>query len=220
MTALRLLPQLEDALRQIPGVRAASVVTGPDAVPTEVHVLASPGKAAKQVVRDVLSLAMAQYDIDIDHRIVSVVQIGEDEPTLEVVRPIAEDAEAHPTRPAITAIMMRTSGGVIEATVSLAVGETLFEGLAEGAAGLSHRTRLVAVATLDAVNKLLGQPCEVESSVVLPIGDRDVAVTVLALMVPRTGEQILTGSAAVRGGDEAEAVARSVLAALNRQLSD
>ena len=53
MPTLRLLPELEDSLRHIPGVKAASVVTGPDAVPTEVHVLAAPGKAAKQVVRDV-----------------------------------------------------------------------------------------------------------------------------------------------------------------------
>ena len=47
MPTLRLLPELEDSLRQIPGITAASVVTGPDAVPTEVHVLASPGKPAK-----------------------------------------------------------------------------------------------------------------------------------------------------------------------------
>src|SRR3954451_4900588 len=79
MPALRLLPELEDALRHIQGVKAASVVTGPDAVPTEVHVLAAPGKPGKQVVRDVQSLAMARYDIDIDHRIVSVVQMGDDE---------------------------------------------------------------------------------------------------------------------------------------------
>ena len=79
MPTLRLLPELEDALRHIQGVKAASVVTGPDAVPTEVHVLAAPGKPAKQVVRDVQSLALARYDIDIDHRIVSVVQIGDDE---------------------------------------------------------------------------------------------------------------------------------------------
>ena len=219
MPTLRLLPQLEDALRQIPGVRAASVVTGPDAVPTEVHVLASPGKAAKQVVRDVQSLAMARYDIDIDHRIVSVVQIGEDEPSLEVVRPDEDTDGEHPTRPAIAAIMVRSSGGLIEATVSLAVGETVFEGRAEGASGHSHRARLVALATLDAVHELLGQPCEVEASVVLPVGGYDVAVTVLTLVMPRAGEQVLTGSAAVRG-DEADAVARSVLAALNRQLAD
>ena len=40
----------------------------------------------------------------------------------------------------------------------------------------------------------------------------------LTMVVPRTGEQVLTGCAAVRG-DEADAVARSVLAALNRQLA-
>ena len=33
MPTLRLLPELEDALRHLPGVKAASVVTGPDAVP-------------------------------------------------------------------------------------------------------------------------------------------------------------------------------------------
>ena len=165
MPTLRLLPQLEDALRQIPGVRAASVVTGPDAVPTEVHVLASPGKAAKQVVRDVQSLAMARYDIDIDHRIVSVVQIGEDEPSLEVVRPRGGRRTRSPTRPAIAAIMVRSSGGLIEATVSLARRRHRVRGARPRALrGTAIGARLVAMATLDAVHELLGQPCEVESS--------------------------------------------------------
>jgi hypothetical protein len=216
MPSLRLLPQLEEDLRQIPGVRAASVVTGPDAVPTEVHVLASPGKAAKQVVRDVQSLAMARYDIDIDHRIVSVVQMGEDEPTLEVLR--ADDVADAPVRPAVASIMVRSSGGSTEATISLAVGDISFEGRASGPAGHSHRARLVAVATVDAVSELLGQVCEVESSEVLRVGPREVVLTVLTMMLPRLGEQVLTGAAVVRG-DEADAVARSVLAALNRQLT-
>ena len=49
-----------------------------DAHPIEVHVLAGGVKPAKQVVRDVQSVAMAQFDLDIDHRIVSVVQIPDD----------------------------------------------------------------------------------------------------------------------------------------------
>src|SRR3954467_690363 len=105
MPALRLLPELEDALRHIQGVKAASVVTGPDAVPTEVHVLASPGKPAKQVVRDVQSMAMAKYDLDIDHRIVSVVQIGENEPSVTALPQVVEADEEVATRPAIAAIM-------------------------------------------------------------------------------------------------------------------
>lgn len=215
MPTLRLLPELEDSLRQIPGVRAASVVTGPDAIPTEVHVLALPGKAPKQVVRDVQSLAMARFDIDIDHRIVSVVQIGEDDTPGIAVPLLGNDSESSP-RPSIAAIMIRTSNGMAEVGVTLAAGDLLFEGKAEGPG--SQRPRLIAAATVDAVHELLGQPCEVESSVICNDSSREVALTVLSILVPRTGAQLLTGSALVRG-DEADAVARSVLAALNRQLA-
>ena len=57
MPSLRLLPDLEESIRQIPGVRAASVVTDAQAQPREVHVLAAPGKPAKQIVRDVVEHA-------------------------------------------------------------------------------------------------------------------------------------------------------------------
>lgn len=225
MPTLRLLPELEDSLRHIPGVKAASVVTGPDAVPTEVHVLAAPGKAAKQVVRDVQSLALARFDIDIDHRIVSVVQMGDDEvQTVDLsasgtAAEIAAQEAADPVvRPSIAAITVRSGNGETEASVTLAISEQLFEGTFRGPAGQSHRARLVAAATLDAVSELLGQPCEVESAAIVATGSREIALTVLTVMVPRTGEQVLTGAAVVRG-DEADAVVRSVLAALNRQLT-
>jgi hypothetical protein len=224
MPSLRLLPELEDSLRLIPGVTAASVVTGPDAVPTEVHVLASPGKAAKQVVRDVQSLALARFDIDIDHRIVSVVQMGDDEVRAVEVpdsRAASESVAQAPeplVRPAIAAISVRSGHGEIEAAVTLAIGEQLFEGSATGPSGRSHRARQVAAAALDAVSELLGQPCEVESSAIVATGSREIALSVLTLTVPRFGEQVLTGAAVVRG-DEADAIVRSVLAALNRQLT-
>ena len=227
MPTLRLLPELEDALRHIPGVKAASVVTGPDAVPTEVHVLATPGKPAKQVVRDVQSLALARYDIEIDHRIVSVVQMGDDE--VRTVEPPPAEAPAESTepteqaaeqavRPRIAAITVRSGNGETQASVTLAVGNDLFEGTSQGPAGQSHRARLVAIATLEAVSELLGQPCEIESSAIVATGSREIALSVVTIMVPRTGEQVLTGAAVVRG-DDADAIARSVLAALNRQLA-
>ncbi len=208
-TVLRLLPELEDSLRQLPGVRAASVVTGADSVPTEVHLLASPGKSAKQFVRDVQSLALAQFDIDIDHRIVSVVQLGDDD--------VPETAAAVP-RVVVASITVRTAGPEVEATVGITSGDVSFEGSARGPAGGAHRARLVAVATLDALRDLLGRSCGVESASILAMGARHVAVCVITVSVPRAGEQILTGSAAVRG-DEADAVCRSVLNALNRTLS-
>jgi hypothetical protein len=77
---------------------------------------------------------------------------------------------------------------------------------------------LVARATLAALSDLLGQTVEVESADLLDAGTRSVAVTVLTVVAPRQGEQVVSGSAVVRG-DEADAVARSVLDALNRRLT-
>lgn len=214
MTTLRLLPDLEHALTQIQGVRAASVVTGPDARPTEIHVLAGGGKPAKQLVRDVQSLAMAKYDLDIDHRIVSVVQLDADD--LAVVS--AEPGSADAPRPVMTTVQVRTTSGETEVTVAVTMAEHTFEGTARGTGTASARPRLVARATLEAVRELLGNPAEVEHAAIAAVGSHRVAVCVVAVVIPRVGEQLLTGSALVRD-DEADAVARCVLDALNRRLA-
>jgi hypothetical protein len=229
------------------------VVTGADALPTEIHILANPGKPAKQVVRDVQSVAMAQYGIDIDHRIVSVVQIAVDE--VDVGSPIPEldtprltvlpsaslrpqDAEpevcdmsqddggsesaievttaTHP-RPALTSITVSTSDGESHVTVDLMVGGTVFTGRASGPGAPVHRARTVASATLDALSDLLGMSAIIESAQIVEAGLREVAMTVVVIHVPRFGDQTLCGSAIVRG-DAEDAVARSVLAAVNRRL--
>jgi hypothetical protein len=230
MPTLRLLPELEEAIRQISGVRAASVVTDPRAVPTEIHVLASPGKPAKQIVRDVQSLAMAQFDIDLDHRIVSVVQIDDDATAAEartdepgapaMAQPVAEvlDEVEAAVRPAISEITLRSTGSEAEAEVSVTFSGSAFTGVATGAGAASQRPRLVAQATLIALAELLGLPADVESASIVDTGSNPVALVVLTLSVPRLGPQSVAGSAVVRG-DEADAVARAVLAALNRRLA-
>ena len=169
MPSLRLLPDLEESIRQIPGVRAVSVVTDAQAQPTEVHVLAAPGKPAKQIVRDVQSLSMAQFDLDLDHRIVSVVQIEDESATNEAAvidlsdmpapagdEPL-EEVEAQ-SRPMISEIGMRSTGSEIEVEVRLELDGDTFVGIERGAAAASARPRLVAGATISALHELLGMP--------------------------------------------------------------
>src|SRR5215218_6270382 len=166
MPAQRLLPDLEDALRSLPGVQAVSVVTSGTGEPTEVHVLAAPGKAAKQVVRDVQSLAMAGFGVDIDHRIVSVVQIGEGLPG-ELVERAPAPTPPNPDdgrRAVLASVGVRIAAHDATVTVVLGVGGEEFVGSAEGSASPSQRARLVAVAALDAVAPLLGCSCDVESA--------------------------------------------------------
>jgi hypothetical protein len=237
MPTLRLLPDLEESIRQIPGVRAVSVVTDAQAQPREVHVLAAPGKPAKQIVRDVQSLAMAQFDIDLDHRIVSVVQIEDIEDDegsvasqtaagnlIDLTEPAAqvegsdvlEEIEAQ-ARPVITEIGVRSTGSEIEVEVRLELDDDTFVGIERGAAASSARPRLVASATISALDELLGLPAAVESAAVVDTGTHSVALVVLTLSIPRVGAQSVAGSAVVRG-DDTDAVARAVLSAVNRRL--
>lgn len=206
-TTLRLLPELEATLGRLPGVQAVRVVTGPDARPTEVHVLSSRDKTPKQLVRDIQSVAMAQFDLEVDHRIVSVVQFDDSETR----------AGAPAPRVLIATISAQTTGLESTATVTLASGGTLFDGTASAPATPSSRPRLIARATLNAVAAQMPVgACDIEYAAIVQVGGREVAVSIVQLVTPE-GETIVTGSAMVRG-DESDAVARSVLDALNRRL--
>lgn len=240
MPPLRLLPELESAIRDIPCVRASSVVTDPDATPVEVHVVATPGRQAKQIVRDVQSLSLAEFGIGLDHRIVSVVQIGESVPPAnDVPTPIADsipttqvDTAPAPESPSArrsrhraetqqrarldcVAVSTRTSS--FDAAVSLLRGEEMLEGRATGPPLPTARLKLVADATLDAVSEHLGLLCVTDQVSVMDLPTTQVALVVLRLLPPGCGEQVMSGSAVVRV-DEPDAVARAVLDALNRKL--
>jgi hypothetical protein len=207
-TTLRLRPELEATLGRLPGVQAVRVVTDPTGRPTEIHVLASRDKTPKQLVRDIQSVSMAQFDLDVDHRIVSIVQFDD---------PEGPDGAPSANRVLIATITAQTTGLEATATVTLAHGGALYDGTATAPATPSSRARLIARATLNAVSALMPVgACDIEYAQIARVGGREVAVSIVQV-VTADGESIVTGSALVRG-DEADAVARSVLDALNRRL--
>ncbi|MEO6714002.1 MAG: hypothetical protein ABIM89_11310 [Mycobacteriales bacterium] len=218
-TTLRLLPELEASLRQLTGVRAVRVVTGPDKKPTEIHVLAARDKAPKQVVRDVQTLAMAEFDLEIDHRIVSVVQLddGDDPPAGSADAAASLASPAAVNRVTISAISVESAGAYAQVGVTLAAAGLAATGTSRGPAGAAQRPRIVARATLDAVAALVElDAAEVDHAQLVQLGSSDVAVCTLHFVTPR-GEHTVSGSAVVRN-DPADAVARAVLDALNRRL--
>ena len=221
MTAFHFFPEFEDGLRRVPGILRVRVVTTSDGRPIEIHAITDMSKAPKDFVRDIQAVAMADYDLDIDYRIVSIVQMAPE--IAEVGDPSSAVDSAEPeaipeTRPALTSISVSRAGGDAVVTVTLGIGESVYSGQASGPSAQIHRARIVAQATLGALTELLGIPAHIESSQVIEVGLRDVAITTLAVQIPQLGEQILCGSALVRG-DAEDAVSRSVLAAVNRRLS-
>ena len=209
-----LTPDLTDVERELcrlPEVNAARIVTDQVGRPTEVHILASPAKHAKQVARDVQSVAMASFGLELDRRIISVVQLDAGHS--------GEPPAAAEHRVIIGGISSEQNGLRNLVRVTLQRGEHEGAGFAEGSIAESARPRLVAQATLDALRQLLpaAECADVELATVVRVGMREVALASMVFVIP-PHEDAVSGSALVRGANEAEAVARAVLDATNRRL--
>jgi hypothetical protein len=207
------LGDIEKELCRLPEVNAARLVADDIGRPKELHVLAASGKAPKQIARDIQSVAMATFGLELDHRIISVVQLD-----TEQLRPIV--APVGQARVAIGAISSEQSGMRSLARVTLRRGDEEALGSAEGSVAESSRSRAVAQATLDALRQLVpaAESADVETAACMHMGTREVAVATLVFVVP-PHEEVVSGSAVVRGGNEPEALARAVLDATNRRLN-
>jgi hypothetical protein len=205
----RVRAEVESALQAVPGLLSARLVPGFEREVDELHVLASVDKPAKQAVRDVQTVLMARFGVPTDHRVISVVQLEEAD------RPVAGAS-----RVVIDRVVVAQSGTRVRIEVALRDDETELVGTAETAGSGAARVRGVANATLDAARPLVGDGLlvEFEGADVIDLHGHRVAVSLVHLRAARS-EQTLAGSAMVRD-DEADAVARSVLDALNRTIED
>lgn len=206
------LQELERELCRLPDISAARIVVDESGLPVEVHVLALPGKHPKQVVRDIQSVALASFGIELDRRIVSVVQFGNDSTAGAASR------TALP-RTVIGGITAETNGLRSLVRVTLQRGDQEAVGFAEGSIAAATRHRLVATAALDALRQLdpVAECLDVDSAQVMRAGTHEIAVVTVVFVVP-PGEHLVSGSAVVRAHQEADAVARAVLDATNRRL--
>ena len=199
------LQELEETLSRLPSVHAVRVVGDRERI-REVHVLAAPEKTAKQVVRDVQTLVMARFGIDIDRRVISVVQIGPDRIRVEE------------ERPAILGVHEVPEGSRTTVAVSLRWHGEEYVGSATGPAASSARLRLVGEAALKAIEDIIGDDALALDAVGAPgIGMRTVIVVVVVSTGSR-GETVSVGSA-LSQGDDSEATVRAVLDALNRRIN-
>lgn len=204
---------IEQELCRLPDVSAVRIVTGLEDRFTEIHVVAVPGKQPKQIVRDIQSVTFAAFGIEIDRRIVSVVQFSDAE-TAETLGP-----PRRVFRPAIVGITAEQSGLRLEVRVTLESDGEEASGFAEGSIARVARHRLTASATLDALRQLepAAEQLDIDSAQVVRAGTTDVAIATVVYVQP-PAEEVIAGSAIVRQHQEGDAVVRAVLDATNRRL--
>jgi hypothetical protein len=206
------LTEVEREICRLPDVSIARIVADDTDHVTEVHVVASEGKHPKQIARDVQSVALASFGLQLDRRIVSVVQLG--------AGGGGAISEWSDPRAAIVGLIAESSGvrSLVRVTLVREGGKAV--GFAEGSVATTARHRLVASATIDALRQLErgAGSIDVEDAQVVRVGAHDVALVTIVFMSP-PAEQCVVGSALVGSQTEADAIARAVLDATNRRLA-
>jgi hypothetical protein len=230
------LAKLEENLLRVPGVKSARVVG--DDRPSEIHVVASARRSPKQVVRDVQSLAAAGFGMQIDHRIVSVVQLDESPPPPPPPPPATVDLrnDRPQIEPEAPSVQPEPKKGerrlVLERVVLASKGDSGWVKVAlrwpdgtttdgAGAAGASReaRARGAAQALLQALQPALsktGAKLDVDQVMLQKLGTHD-SVLARVVFYEQGVATPLVGSAIVHD-DVASAAVRALLQAINRKL--
>jgi hypothetical protein len=237
--------EVERELCRIPEISAARIVTNDLDRPVEVHILASAAKLAKQVVRDVQSVALAAFGLELDRRVISVVQLegtslrlaaptigpvaagpganaaSPVSPPSVVTPPLAASAPPDAAeRVAVIQVQTAQTGRRFRVDVVLKRGATTATGSAEGLYSERATARLAALATLDGLRQLQPEAdrIDLESATVIHLAERAVALVAVVLVDP-PHEEALIGSAVIRMAGPLDAIARALLDAANRRLS-
>lgn len=194
----------QELICRLEGVQAAQVVFAENGMPCEIHVLAGPEKSSKSLVRDIQSALTAQFGVQVDHRIISVAQLSEG------LVPRGDFRLAH------TGLEIKSAGGRVSASVTLARGCDTYTGHGESANTPFARRRCVSEAALAAVNRAAGETCfELASVDAVTLAGQGIVVTQVYSL--RDGQRLL-GSAFLNEDPDNTAV-HSVLSAVNRRLS-
>lgn len=238
------LESVEQALGALRDVRSAKIVADDVGRILAVHVVSSSERSAKQIARDVESVLVAKLGIAIDHRKISIAQVGAESPApaaagearsgtgaaaggaarggrtdAEPEQPVPRGLAAKDRRIEFVGVSVAQSQNRAEARVELAIGDVVSAAAVDGADASASVLRIVADATLRAVQQFFegGGLFVVAAVEQATVGGKPVIVVDVSHLAERQ-EKTLLGACPVNGGDLPRATALATLDAVNRFL--
>lgn len=191
----------------LPGVLNSNVVLDGNAI-TEVHVLSDFSRSPKQLVRDIQSLLMAKFGMEIDHKVISVAQVD--------MNLAAKSSD----RLAIEEVALTKRRGGSDFSITLSYRGVKYVGASSCTNDSADYARAIAQATLEAAGQaqsnkqvlsvLDARFCELA-------GQRAVTVCV-SVRTPSGVVGRYIGSAFIYDDDTETAIVRATLCAVNRKV--
>lgn len=214
------IARAESLILSLRDVRGVDISVQDDEI-QEINILASGERSPKQIARDVRSALKAELKMDIDYRKISVAQRQEITPDLESEGQVIDlvpalEAAAAARRLRFIGLNLTLSPGLATVRVELGLGEREAAGEADGPQGGDEIARLIARATLKAVDCFLPEDCRFSLSDLRKLDLGGEAVFLVGIMLQNGRlRQLLTGSCPA-GDDLQTPVVYATLAALNR----
>ena len=198
--------KFREMINKINGVINTKIIHQDDEI-QELHIMANNLRAPKQLVRDIESVLLTSFDYRIDRKVISIAQIETD--------------ECYPIKAIkFGGISLDVQANMLECKVKLLYEEQEFFVSQVGIKTVANRKKIVAKATIDAVEKIIGQSYIFDVQDVISNTNKEVTfICVLVNMVINELEETMVGSAIVTN-DINEAIAKATLAAINRVIQN
>ncbi len=195
-----------DYIGKLPGVVNTNIVWDGDEI-CEVHILSDISRTPKQIVRDVQSLLMAQFQRELDHRVISIAQIDFNSAIQAASRMIIEE------------IALTKKRGGTEVSVVLSYNDKLFSSSQACSNDKMDIARAISQATLNAATAAR------ESLMKFSVLDvrfveisGDTAVLVCISLKTANGVTCRFSGSSFACDDDETAVVKATLNAINRKI--
>lgn len=207
--------EIEKFLKNLNGILFAKIILSEDQDIKEIHIITNHSSSPKKVIRDIESLLLAKYNIEVDYRKISIAQVNEDE-----MNNGHNPNESKPiTRLKISNVAISNKGNHFEAVVDFENDEKKYSGKMSGVNWEKNHEYLIAKAALEGINKFLEGLVFFQIDEIKEIkmeSDKKLVIVSIDLIDSKRKEN-LVGSAMV-DGDFGYAVVRAILKAVNRKI--
>lgn len=197
---------IEKNLEKIESVISCKIILGEKDI-DEIHIVSNGTRSAKQIARDIQSVLIATYDIQIDYKKISIAQIFD------------ESLKRAESRLKLAAVSHDNLGTRAAVKVSISNSKDTYENSLSGINSNRNIERMLVDATLKSVEEALGYDDTfiMEDVRTVPISNEK-AVLVIVMAMLDGFEQRLCGSCLIKN-DYKEAVVKATLDAVNRYIS-
>lgn len=198
---------MERTIEKLDSVVSSKIVLGENNSLDEIHVVSNGMRTAKQIVRDIQSVLIATYNIQIDHKKISIAEI------------VDENLRKAQNRLRIVSVAHDNNGQKATVKVTLDNHRNIFENSMVGINASRNIDRMLVDVTIKTVEEAYGydETFILEDIKTVHIST-DKAVIVVITCINDGLEQSFCGSSLIKT-DYKEAVVKATLDALNRYTS-